>query len=371
MDPRALPPLPEGLPFTGPSLLAPMEGVTEPCYRDLVLSLHDPRELGGATTEFARVVDGPLPVRTLAEHLGPARHPMPVALQLMGSNLDALAETARRAYQAGADLVDLNFGCPSKGALRGCAGSALLDDPARLERVVRVVTDAVAPRRVTAKIRAGGDDDRLLEDLARAAEQGGAALLTVHCRTRAEAYADSADWRRLERAVTAVAIPICGNGGVQEHGDLERMRRATGCALAMVGRAALGDPWIFSGRRVAAWEAADFLLEYAARLMVRGGARPAGAAGRVKQLLGHWTAGGLVGADRTSWLRETDPERLFARLWQVRREALRAGEPGVDSAGDPILGFPSGLAERILSAPEPGPDRAGRPDPAPLSAGTA
>jgi tRNA-dihydrouridine synthase len=109
---------------------------------------------------------------------------------------------------------------------------------------------------------------------------------------------------------------VCGNGGVAGHGDLERLRRATGCAFAMVGRAALGNPWIFSGRRVERAEAAAFLLEYAADLADAHGATPRGRAGRLKQLLHHWCVGGICAddADRAGWLRERDPEQLFARL---------------------------------------------------------
>lgn len=305
------------LPFTGPWLLAPMEGVTEPCFRDLVLARNDPGELGGAFTEFVRVVRAPVSAAALRRHLGPHRFPAPVGLQLMGADPGAVAATAARAVEAGAPLVDLNFGCPSKRALRGCAGSALLDDPAAVERLVRACADAAPEIPVTAKIRAGGDDASRLEELCGAVEQGGARLLTVHCRTRAEAYCDEVDWTRLARAVEAVAIPVCGNGGVERHADLERMRRETGCAHVMVGRAALGDPWIFGGREVGRAEAARFLLDYAERLASDPAKprRPAReVAGRLKQLLRTWTAGGLVDGDRRSWLRESDPERMLGRL---------------------------------------------------------
>lgn len=323
------------LPFTSPWLLAPMEGVTEPSFRDLVLARNAPSELGGAFTEFVRVVDHPLPRHVLARHLGARRFGQPVGLQLMGADLAALAESARRAIEVGAPLVDLNFGCPAKGALRGCAGSAVLKDPARLEATVRAVVDAVPDRPVTAKIRAGYDDAERVEDLARAAEAGGAAMLTVHCRTRAEAYQDEVDWTRLARAVDAVSIPVCGNGGIDVHADFERLRRETGCALAMVGRAACGNPWIFRGVEVGARDAARFLIDYADTLKSLG-ASTKGAAGRVKQLLVHWTAGGLTGdgeEGRASWLREQDPERLLARLAEVEDGAPRtAANPALAPA---------------------------------------
>jgi tRNA-dihydrouridine synthase C len=305
------------LPFTAPWLLAPMEGVTDPCFRALVLAENPPAALGGAFTEFVRVIERPVPRRVLSAHLGEARFPQPVGLQLLGSDAAALAETARRAFALGVPLVDLNFGCPAKGALRSCAGSALLERPAELERLVGAVVGAAEGRPVAAKIRAGGEDDALVEELARAVEAGGASLLTVHCRTRREGYRGAGEWRRLARAAAAVGIPVCGNGGVERHADLERLRRETGCALAMVGRAALGDPWIFAGREVEAGEAARFLLAYAEALRARG-AGPAGVAGRLKQLLARWRAGGLVD-DPRAWLSERSPERLLGRL-QARAE---------------------------------------------------
>jgi tRNA-dihydrouridine synthase C len=302
------------LPFTAPNLLAPMEGVTEPCFRDLLLARNPPQALGGAFTEFARVIQVPLPRHSLYKHLGPRRWPAPVGLQLMGSEAALMAETARRAAEIGAPLVDLNFGCPARGALNTCAGSALLREPRLVEELVRACAEAVTDRPVTAKIRAGYDDDRLLEELARAAEAGGASMLTVHCRTRAEGYQEAVDWGRLARAAASVSIPVCGNGGVRVHADLERLRRETGCCYTMVGRAALGDPWIFRGVEVRACDAARFLLDYAEALSGTGEFRLGGMAGRVKQLLQFWTAGELLGNERLEWLRESDPARLFERL---------------------------------------------------------
>ena len=305
------------LPFTAPWLLAPMEGVTEPCFRDLLLVRNPADALGGAFTEFVRVVRDPLPRRTLREHLGPLRFEAPVGMQIMGADVASVAQTAVRAVEAGAPLVDLNFGCPAKGALRGCAGSALLEDPTTLGKLVRACVDTVAGAvPITAKIRAGFDDATRVEQLARAVEDAGAAMLTVHCRTRREHYSPEVDWTRIARAVGAVSIPVCGNGGVREHADLERMRRETGCDYVMVGQGALADPWIFSGRAVTAAEAARFLLDYAETLTQRRVVRPRGVAGRIKQLLHHWTAGDLVGEDRAGWLRESDPTRTLARLAQ-------------------------------------------------------
>jgi nifR3 family TIM-barrel protein len=310
------------LPFTSNALLAPMEGVTEPCFRDLVLARNDRESLGGAFTEFVRVSAAPIPGAVVRRHLGPSRFAQPVGVQLMGNDLEHLARTAQNAAAAGAALVDLNFGCPAKGAIAGCAGSALLRDPAGLERVVRSVADAVRVP-VTAKIRAGWDDASRIEELARAAESGGARLLTVHCRTRAEAYCDEVDWTRIARAVRAVSIPVCGNGGISSHEDLARMRRETGASFAMAGRGALADPWIFSGRRVTRGEAARFLVDYADTMHKRREWPARGVAARIKQLLRYWTAGGLVpdAATRTRLLREPDGDALLGQLRAVAAEA--------------------------------------------------
>ena len=231
----------------------------------------------------------------------------------MGRDVDALAETARIAASLGVPLIDLNFGCPAKGALRGCAGAALLDDPRRIERIVGACSRAV-PVPVTAKIRAGGADDANLESIARAVEAGGARMLPVHCRTRAEAYRGDGDWSRLRRAVRAVSIPVCGNGGIDVHDDIRRMRDETGCAFVMIGRAALADPWIFSGSRVDDRRAARFLREYARLLAERSGASPPKVAGRLKQLIRPWRAGGLFAGDRSWWLRQADPRWMVDRL---------------------------------------------------------
>jgi tRNA-dihydrouridine synthase len=177
-------------------------------------------------------------------------------------------------------------------------------------------------------MRSGIREDAQLEDIARAAESGGAVMITVHCRTREERYQDCADWRRVARAVAAVKVPVCGNGSIETHADLERMRRETGCRYAMVGRAVLGNPWVFSGRQVTAAEAARFLLDYAEALRSRRGFNEKGTLGRVKKLLWYWTAGGLFpdAAEKNRLLRDDQPQRLWA--WLEERCAVVSSQGG-------------------------------------------
>ena len=300
-----------------------MEGVTDPTFRDVVLGRHTPQDLGGAFTEFLRVLDRPRSRVEIQRHLGPHRWPIPVGLQLMGANLEALAGSAQIATELGVPVIDLNFGCPAKGALRGCAGSAQLKDPSGLEAVVRSVVSAVNGQvPVSAKLRAGFDHADQVEDLARAAEAGGASLITLHCRTKQEGYCPEVDWTRIARAAAAVEVPLCGNGSVQTHADLERMRLETGCSFVMVGRGALANPWIFGGYKASWAESARFFLDYYDAMVVGSKAPPKGAISRLKQLLRHWTAGSLVQEKRQEWLRETDPRSLLERLHALAAQDL-------------------------------------------------
>ena len=330
------------LPFRTPWLLAPMEGVTDPVFRSLVLALHEPEGvatptsqmpgigLGGAFTEFLRVSINARTEKDVRRHTGPRVSAIPVGLQLMGNDDARMADSARAAIRAGAPVVDINFGCPAKGALKGCAGASMLQSPGAMESLVRTVARAVEEESqgripTTAKIRAGYDHAEDVESLSRAVEAGGAALLTVHCRTRSEGYCPETDWSRLERSAAAVSIPVCGNGGIERFADLERMRRETGCAYGMVGRAALGDPWLFSDRSVSTQRCAEFLLDYARAIKASGPVSYRGIAGRIKQLLRLWTAGDLVPTEaaRKEWLTEADPMRLIERLESIA--GLEAG----------------------------------------------
>ncbi len=316
----------DGLRFDPPVLLAPMEGVTDRSFRRLTLAAN-PGAVGATCTEFVRVTAPPIPARRLAGELDPRPRRAPLGLQLMGNRPDMVAATAVHAAEAGADWIDLNFGCPAPRVFQHCAGSALLDDPPALERLLRAVVEA-CPLPVTAKIRAGGTDDRRLEEIARRVEQAGARLLTVHARLRIERYEDPADWSRIERAVRAVSIPVVGNGSADSAAAIEGLFEQTGCAGVMVGRAAMADPWIF-----ARWLALDrpgeapgppegpllphlaaWLGEYG-EAMAAGGATPVQTCGRLKQILRRLDGSGLLplGAGLPALLREREPGELLAR----------------------------------------------------------
>ncbi len=312
------------LPFTSPWLLAPMEGVTEPCYRGEVLALHNPAHLGGACTEFLRVVDHGFDSAHVARHIGASSSRIPVGVQLMGSHIEAIATTAASVTETNAAFLDLNFGCPTRGALKTCAGAALLREPERIEELVGVCVEATAGQLpVSAKIRAGFEDASQLEEIALSAQEGGASLLTVHCRTRAEGYTPEVDWTRIARAVDALDIPVCGNGGVRRFEDLQRMRDETGCAYVMVGHAALANPWVFSGEEVRRAQAVGFLNRYSQSLAAAG-AQPRKRAARLKQLIRVWNAGEFVAeeSERRSWMAEPNPAQTIERLERLATHSL-------------------------------------------------
>ncbi|HAZ98848.1 MAG TPA: dihydrouridine synthase [Halomonas sp.] len=257
-----------------------MEGVIDALTRDLLT-----RQAGfdWSVTEFVRVVDTRLPPRVFYKHCPelqqcPVATPsgVPVHLQLLGSDPQALAENARQALALGAISIDLNFGCPAKLVNRHDGGASLLRQPDRVYRAVKAVADALdGDIPVTAKIRLGFANRRLAVACAQATEAGGAARLVVHGRTRDEGYRPPAHWEWIGKVRHHVSIPVVANGDIWTLEDYWKARTLSGCCDVMLGRSALADPWLAprirhwqqTGERLAdtTWEMrASVLQEYAA-----------------------------------------------------------------------------------------------------------
>lgn len=222
--------------------LAPMAGVTNAPFRLIC------RECGAGplTTEeidARALVLGNRKSHEMARYLPEER---PLAFQLLGGDPDVLAEAARRLQEAGADAIDLNMGCPVPKIVAKGQGAALMRDPLRAAVIFRTLRKAVDVL-LTIKIR-GGWDERTVNavEIARIAEAEGVDAVTVHPRTRAQQYTGQAPWEIILAVVQAVTIPVTGNGDVRSREEAVAMAMATGCAAVMIGRGALGAPWIFS-----------------------------------------------------------------------------------------------------------------------------
>jgi nifR3 family TIM-barrel protein len=228
-----------------PLVMAPLHEITDQPFRRMI------RQVGGVGLTVSEMISCEALIRHArkaeAMMAGDGEHPY--TRQRSGSVPAHLAEAARMAEAAGADMVDLNMGCPASNVTSGGAGSALLKDIRLAESCVTAMIKAVSVP-VTVKMRAGWDNSQKERadylDFLRMFDAVGVRGLAIHPRTRAQQYEGHSDWSLIARAVDAgTAFPIIGNGDVNSPDDARRMFRETGCAGVMIGRAALTNPWIF------------------------------------------------------------------------------------------------------------------------------
>ncbi|HKB24298.1 MAG TPA: tRNA dihydrouridine synthase DusB [Methylomirabilota bacterium] len=293
--------------------LAPMAAVTNAPFR-LVARECGAGLLTSEEIDARGLVEGSARTLELARYL-PEEHA--IAMQLLGADPDALAEAARRLEAAGADAVDLNMGCPVAKIVAKGQGAALMRDPLTAALVLRTMRKAIDVP-LTVKIR-GGWDDRTLNavEIARIAEGEGVSAITVHPRTRSQQFAGLAPREIIAAVVDAVRIPVTGNGDVRSLADARAMLAATGCAAVMIGRGALGAPWIFRGADVAREEKARIIGRHCD--LIETHLLPRTALVQVKKHLA-WYGHGLPGA---ALMREAlfrarsaaEARELFWRIW--------------------------------------------------------
>ncbi len=224
-----------------PLILAPMTRITDHPFREICASM-------GAALLVTEMVSaegllrGSKPTRAL---LPPTARSGPVAVQLFGSSPEVLAQAARICQEEGADLVDLNMGCPVPKVVRTGAGAALLKDLPLAQKILQAMRKSLSIP-FTVKIRSGWTaHENVVLQMGRIAFECGVDALTLHPRARSETYAQPARWDLLKLLVENSGIPVVGNGDVRGPEQALAMMRYTGCHAVMIGRGAIGNPWIF------------------------------------------------------------------------------------------------------------------------------
>jgi len=230
--------------FDGAAVLAPLAAITSVPFRQVCLE----HGCSFAVTEMVASEALVRSIRAVETRMDRAPGERVLVVQLFGSDPDAMAKAATIAIEkAGATMIDVNMGCPVRKILGCGAGVALMREPERAEAIVRAMVSACGDGvPVTVKMRAGWDDaDQNAPEFAKRVEGAGARAVAVHARTREQVHAGKSRWDVVREVKQAVSIPVIANGGIRSADDASAVRKATGCDAVMIGRGALGNPWIF------------------------------------------------------------------------------------------------------------------------------
>ena len=228
--------------ITEKAALAPMAGVADRAFRELC------RGYGAAYTvcEMASAKGISLGDKKSAELLSISEPERPAGSQIFGNSPETMAKAAEKALEYSPDFIDINMGCPAPKVASSGGGALLMKSPVLAAQIVEAVAK-VSTVPVTVKMRSGWDDSTInAVELAKRCEQAGAAAITVHGRTKVQMYAPPVNIDIIKQVKNAVSVPVIGNGDITDGKSAAKMLEETGCDMVMVGRGALGRPWIFS-----------------------------------------------------------------------------------------------------------------------------
>ena len=233
------------IPVGGRLILAPMDGISDPPFRAIT------RQLGSALSisEFINCLEYVHHKDKHVQRYTFEPYERPVGIQLLDNDPERMAETARRLHEiVNPDFFDVNLGCCVRSVTSRGAGAGLMRTPERIEAIYTRLRQAV-PQPLTGKMRLGWDDEHLnYLEIGKLLQDCGASMVALHTRTTKMAYNGKARWQAIGELKAALTIPVIGNGDVHTPGDAQRMLNETGCDAVMIGRGALANPWIFSGR---------------------------------------------------------------------------------------------------------------------------
>jgi tRNA-dihydrouridine synthase B len=229
------------VPVYGDAILSPMDGFSDWPFRSIC------RALGSAMsyTEFVKAEFVVHALEHIADRFKFEEAERPIAFQIYGDDPDEIVQAALRLQPLHPDTLDINMGCPAKTVVHGGAGVGMMRTPLRVARLFRKLT-GLLDIPVTGKIRLGWEGYRSYKLIARIVEENGGKLIAVHGRTKEQGYGGEADWDAIAEVKAAVKIPVIGNGDVKAAADIDRMKAYTRVDAVMIGRAAIGNPWIFS-----------------------------------------------------------------------------------------------------------------------------
>jgi tRNA-dihydrouridine synthase B len=244
--------------ISGELVLAPMAGYTDSPFRKIARK-------HGAVLVFSELISAEGIVRKSRKTWDLLRfteEERPIGIQIFGNDPDIMGEAARQVSALQPDLIDINFGCCAPRVCKSGSGAALLRQPERMKAIAEKVVDGRQVP-VSAKIRIGWDAHTLnYMTIARALQDAGVSLITVHGRTRSQRFDDEANWDIIREINQHLSIPVIGNGDISSFPEARERLQYSGCPAVMIGRGALGNPWIFSGKTPAIHERIDQIREH-------------------------------------------------------------------------------------------------------------